>query len=408
MVFFRAPAPLPCFLLLEIRNIGSHRMKTSRLRVAIVLVGDIHRMSDMRVKYGAFFDSLTHRFEVADIHDASLRGLSRYWNALWTYHPSVAVWKEHFFKNVPAFKSRSLRTAAHLKSLKSQADVVLQIGALLNSGCGKDCLPLVLYTDNTTRITSRRPESGRLALSQRETERWVAHERDLYQGVSRIAVRASLVRTSLVNDYGVDGDRISVVGGGVNFSPLPEPVIRSHQSPPTVLFIGEGFHRKGGDLLLRAFAQARLHVPEARLRIVTRGPIPMGYSLENVDVFPPSWDRDVIAGHYRHADIFVLPSRLETWGDVLLEAMSFGIPCVGVRGQAMEDIIQHEVTGLLVDQSQTNDLAGALIRLLSQPGMRQRMGRTARTLVENEFTWDRVVDRLEPVLMAAANRPLQD
>ncbi len=116
----------------------------------------------------------------------------------------------------------------------------------------------------------------------------------------------------------------------------------------------------------------------------------------------------MIAGHYRRADIFVLPSRLETWGDVLLEAMAFGMPCVGVRGQAMEDIIQHEVTGLLVDQSQTNDLAGALIRLLSQPGMRQRMGQTARSLVEKEFTWDRVVDRLEPALMAAFHRPLQD
>jgi glycosyltransferase involved in cell wall biosynthesis len=217
-----------------------------------------------------------------------------------------------------------------------------------------------------------------------------------------------LVRTSLIEDYGVNGNRLSVVGGGVNFSPLPELVERPPEAPPTALFIGEEFHRKGGDLLLRAFAQARLHIPNVRLRIVTRDPIPMGYSLENVEIFPSSWDRNVIADHYRRADVFVLPSRLETWGDVLLEAMSFGIPCVGVRGQAMEDIIQHEATGLLVDQSQTNDLAGALIRLLSQPAMRKRMGQTARAVVEKDFTWDRVVDRLEPALIAAANRSLQD
>lgn len=383
-------------------------MKNHRLRVATVLVGDIHRMADMRVKYGALFDTLSRRFDVVDSYDATLRGFPRYWNALWTYHPSISVWKEHFFKNVPAFKFRSRQTKAHLKQFKSKADVVLQIGALLNSGCGKECLPLVIYTDNTTRITSRRPESGRLALSHHETERWVSYERELYHGASHIAVRANLVRTSLVNDYGVDGKRISVVGGGVNFSPLPEPVERPLDAPPTVLFIGEEFHRKGGDLLLRAFAQARVHVPNAKLRIVTRGPIPMGYSLENVDVFPSSWDREVIADHYRQADVFVLPSRLETWGDVLLEAMSFAVPCVGVRGQAMEDIIQHEATGLLVDQSQTNDLAGALIRLLSQTAMRKRMGQMARALVEKEFTWDRVVDRLEPALMAAANRSLQD
>lgn len=383
-------------------------MKNRRLRVAVVLVGNIHRMADMRVKYGVLFDALSRRFELVDIYDATLRGPSRYWNALRTYHPSLSVWKEHFFKNVPAFRYRSKQTKAHLKHFKSKADVVLQIGALLNSGCGKECLPLVIYTDNTTRITSRRPESGRLALSDRETERWVSCERELYHGASHIAVRANLVRTSLMDDYGVDGNRISVVGGGVNFSPLPELVERPPEAPPTVLFIGEEFHRKGGDLLLRAFAQARLHIPNARLRIVTRDPIPMGYSLESVEIFPSSWDRNVIADHYRQADLFVLPSRLETWGDVLLEAMSFGIPCVGVRGQAMEDIIQHEATGLLVDQSQTNDLAGALIRLLSQPVMRKRMGQTARAVVEKDYTWDRVVDRLEPALMAAANRSKQD
>lgn len=382
-------------------------MTDRKLRLATVLVGDIHHMPDMRVKYGAFFEALSRRFEVVDIFDASLRGFSRYWIALRTYHPSVSVWKEHFFKNVPAFKARSRRTVNHLKGLRSKADVVLQIGALQNSGCNKDCPPLVVYTDNTTRITTRHPNGKRLALSPRELERWIALEQNLYKGASQLAVRAELVRNSLMGEYGVDGERISVIGGGVNFSHLPGPVSRSHDSPPTVLFIGEGFHRKGGDLLLHAFAQARVHIPDARLWIVTRDPVPQEYSLENVEVFPPSWDRNVIADYYRRADVFVLPSRLETWGDVLLEAMSFGLPCVGVRGQAMEDIIQHENTGLLVGQSQTNDLAGALIRLLSQPELRQRMGQSARALVERQFTWDRVVERLEPALMAA-NRRAQD
>jgi glycosyltransferase involved in cell wall biosynthesis len=383
-------------------------MTDRKVRVAITLVGDIQRMPDARVKYGALIDTLARRFEVVGIFDASLRGWPRYWNGLCTYRPSLAVWKEHFFKNVPAFEARSRQVGRRLAKLKPRADVILQIGALFNSNWDGNSPPLVIYTDNTTRITSRRPDGGRLALSQPELERWLMREQDLYRGASHIAVRAKLVRTSLIEDYGVDAERISVIGGGVNFSPLPGPVSRSLESPPTVLFIGEEFHRKGGDLLLRAFAQARLHVPEARLRIVTRDPIPTGYSLENVEVFPPSWDRAVIAGHYRSADMFILPSRLETWGDVLLEAMSFGLPCVGMHGQAMEDIIRHEATGLLVEQSQTNELAGALIRLLSQPGTRQRMGQTARALVESEFTWDRVVDRLEPALRAAVNRPTQD
>ncbi len=383
-------------------------MKERKIRIAAVMVGDIHRMSDMRVKYGAFFEALSSRFEVVDIFNASLRGLLRYWNALCTFRPSVATWKEHFFKNVPAFQLRSRRVQGHLAHFKSQADVVLQIGALFNSGFGKKSLPLVVYTDNTSYITSRRPEGRRLVLSPREFERWTAREQDLYRGASQIAVRSSVVRNSLIEEYGVDSKRVSVIGGGVNFSPLPGPVSRSLETPPTVLFIGEEFYRKGGDLLLRAFAQARLHIPDARLCIVTRDHIPAGYSMENVQVCPPSWDRAVIADYYRRADVFVLPSRLETWGDVLLEAMSFGLPCVGVRGQAMEDIIQHNVTGLLVDQNQTGELTGALIRLLSQPNLRREMGDAARELVKRQFTWDRVVERLEPAMVSAANRRAQE
>lgn len=383
-------------------------MKDRKLRIAAVMVGDIHRMSDMRVKYGAFFEALSRRFEVVDIFDASLRGLLRYWNALGTFRPSVAAWKEHFFKNVPAFQFRSRRVQDHLAQFKSQADVVLQIGALFNSGFGKKSLPLVVYTDNTSYITSRRPEGGRLVLSPREFGRWTAREQDLYRGASQIAVRSSVVRNSLIEEYGVDRKRVSVIGGGVNFSPLPGPVSRLPETPPTVLFIGEEFYRKGGDLLLRAFAQARLHIPDARLCIVTRDHIPAGYSMENVQVCPPSWDRAVIADYYRRADVFVLPSRLETWGDVLLEAMSFGLPCVGVRGQAMEDIIQHNVTGLLVDQNQTGELTGALIRLLGQPSLRHEMGDAARELVKRQFTWARVVEHLEPAMISAANRQAQE
>ena len=371
---------------------------SSPIRITGILVGDIRRMPDMRVKYGLFFEALARRFDVVDIIDASLRGVPRYWNALTTFSPSVSIWKERFFKNVPAFQMRSRLAVRALEKLKDKTDVVLQVGALLNPCAAEWSLPLAIYTDNTTRISARHPGGRRVGLSPHELDKWLEHEKRLYRAADHIFVRAEVVKASLVEEYGVYSSTISVVGGGVNFAPLPVSVERNPDRPPTILFIGEGFYRKGGDLLLRAFAQARTQVPEARLLIVTRDPMPEGYSLENVEVHPVTWQREVIAEYYRRADIFVLPSRLETWGDVLLEAMAFGLPCVGVQGQAMEDIIQHEVTGLLVSHTQTNSLAGALIRLLTQPRLREQMGRAARSLVESQFKWDSVVQRLEPAL----------
>ncbi|RME88071.1 MAG: glycosyltransferase [Anaerolineae bacterium] len=90
----------------------------------------------------------------------------------------------------------------------------------------------------------------------------------------------------------------------------------------------------------------------------------------------------------------ILGPGQETWGDVLLEAMAFGLPCVGVFGQAMEEIIRHEETGLLVPPEDSDALAKALARLLSQPALRQRMGEAARQRVAREFTWARVVERI--------------
>ena len=101
-------------------------------------------------------------------------------------------------------------------------------------------------------------------------------------------------------------------------------MLRTQKEKPTALFIGQDFHRKGGDLLLSAFAQVRQHVPQARLLCLTKGPIPAELPLDGVEVFEAEWDRDLVKQLYHQADLFVLPSRLETWGDVLLEAMAYG------------------------------------------------------------------------------------
>jgi glycosyltransferase involved in cell wall biosynthesis len=377
---------------------------SGRLRVAGVLVGDMDHQPDMRAKYGGFFEALGRHFELVEIYDASLRGFGRYLNALRTFNPSVPYWKEHFFKNVPAFQTRSRRLASHLRRMHNQVDVVLQLGALFDATWDDSVLPVVVYTDNTTRISARYPDSGRTPLKPDELARWLVYESQFYHRSSHVCVRADIVRRSLIQDYGLPGERISVVGGGVNFTSIPNPLGVGANGPPTALFIGKDFYRKGGDLVLHSFAQARSQVPDARLIMVTEKTIPSGLPLDGVHILPPTWQRDVIENLYCQADVLILPSRLETWGDVLLEAMAFGLPCIGVQGQAMEEIIRHGKTGLLVPPGQPQALASALTQLLAQPELRRRMGQAARAHVTREFTWERVVERIAPWIDVAARR----
>jgi glycosyltransferase involved in cell wall biosynthesis len=132
--------------------------------------------------------------------------------------------------------------------------------------------------------------------------------------------------------------------------------------------------------------------------MVTGGPVSPITDLSGVEIIPPTWDRAAIAGLYEQADIFVLPSRLETWGDVLLEAMAYGMPCVGVRGQVMEEIIGHAVDGWLVDPEDPVALAKGIARLVDEERFRLQCGQSARAKVERQFTWDIVAGRIAGVI----------
>ncbi|TLM77142.1 MAG: glycosyltransferase family 4 protein, partial [Actinobacteria bacterium] len=311
----------------------------------VTLIGDVDNEPFARVKYGHLLDALRRSFAV-DACDATLRGLPRLFNALLAFAPQRRRWKERFYQNLPAFELRSAGVARALLKRAGAVDLVLQIGVLYDACRGT--IPAVIYTDYTAVLAGRRPELGRSPLTPDERRRWIALEGAAFQRAAHVCTRSEFVRASLVDDYGIPPDRVTAVGGGVNLAPLPVLVPRPANAAPTALFIGKDFYRKGGDLLLSAFAEVRRQLPRAQLLMLTEGPIPADLDLGGVEIIPPTWDRTLIQSLYRRADCFVLPSRLETWGDVLLEAMAFGLPCIGVTGEGMGELIADQHTGLLV------------------------------------------------------------
>lgn len=375
-------------------------MVASSPRVVVALAGAVNRTGDAAVKYGGLLAALSRHFQLAGVIDATLSGPARWLHAIRSYHPERARWRERFHKNVPAFVARSHQVARAIQRSAGPPDVVLQVGGLFDATQAR--VPVIIYTDYTARLSAHRPEAGRAPLTGRDREEWFRVEGAAYHRAAHVATRSTAVGASLMDDYGLPAARITAVGGGVNFPELPAPVDRTASGSPRALFIGKDFFRKGGDRLLRAFDEARRRVPDARLTLVTHGPIDPGLALAGVDVMAPTWDRAAVAAWYREADVFVLPSRLETWGDVLLEAMAFGLPCVGVAGQAMAEIIGHGETGYLVAEEDTAALSSALVDLLSDAALRRRFGAAGRQRVEQHFTWDRVVERLAPHMVAAA------
>lgn len=93
---------------------------------------------------------------------------------------------------------------------------------------------------------------------------------------------------------------------------------------------------------------------------------------------------------YAAADLVVLPSLKEATSIAALEAMASSRPVVASNVGGLPYIIEHEKSGLLVPPADPAVLAGAILRLLDAPGLRQALGHAARRRVEEKFTWDHI------------------
>ena len=113
-------------------------------------------------------------------------------------------------------------------------------------------------------------------------------------------------------------------------------------------------------------------------------------------------DDDQLDTLYRQCRFFVMPSRDEGFGLVFLEAMRAGKPCIGGRGAASE-IIEHGVTGLIVDPDSRPELLAAIERLYNEPDTCRHMGEAGRHRFLSTFTNDCFQARLRKAL---GRRPL--
>jgi glycosyltransferase involved in cell wall biosynthesis len=103
-------------------------------------------------------------------------------------------------------------------------------------------------------------------------------------------------------------------------------------------------------------------------------------------------------------DVVVVPSLGEPFGNVNLEAMALSKPVVAFDSGGNPEVVVHGETGLLASAGNADKMADMIVRLLSDPALRGRMGSAGRRRVEQEFGIDRFVNGLLAVYDAALGR----
>jgi glycosyltransferase involved in cell wall biosynthesis len=103
---------------------------------------------------------------------------------------------------------------------------------------------------------------------------------------------------------------------------------------------------------------------------------------------------DELPQWYREADLFVLPSVYETFGIPLIEAMACGTAVLATRTGGVPEIVQDEVSGLLVEPGDVEQLAKGIGRLMQDDVLRQQMGQRGRKRAMERFSWNTTVQPL--------------
>jgi glycosyltransferase involved in cell wall biosynthesis len=150
---------------------------------------------------------------------------------------------------------------------------------------------------------------------------------------------------------------------------------------------------------LRIAARIRQKMPEAEFLLAGDGPLRQELEREAQDLGLGSSVvflgdcRDITAVH-ASMDVAVLTSDSESLSNVILEAMAAGLPVVAYRGGGNPELI-NEKRGVLAAAGNEGEFADAVLRLLSQPALREQLGRSARQFVEENFALERVRDRYQ-------------
>lgn len=209
-------------------------------------------------------------------------------------------------------------------------------------------------------------------------------------------------------DMGLSDDKLAIVRNGVM---IPEKESARKTEPQgenrclTILFLNRIDIPKGIKELLEAAEMICCKDPNVNFRIV--GPASdchsqIMHTLKEKNLLPRIRIKEPVEGQqktkeYMQADIYVLPSHLEALPIGLLEAMSYGLPCIVTTVGAIPEIVKDGINGLLVPPKDVQTLYEALQRLIGDSKLRGNLGSNARNTILKQYTWQHTLQVLKTV-----------
>jgi len=241
----------------------------------------------------------------------------------------------------------------------------------------------------------------------------------IYNGAATIIANSRNTKRLLL-EIGVHKDKIHIIHPGVDAEWFRAEgkaglaIRRRHGLGicPVLLTVGRLQRRKGQDMVIKALPRIQKNFPSVKYVIVGIGDeeaylrrLTYEVGVSDSVIFAGQVPDIEMAAYYAACDLFVMPNRqidedIEGFGIAYLEAAAMSKPAIGGKNGGAVEAILDGVTGLRVDGDQIEDIAAAVILLLSDSEKARMMGENGRRRVEEEFSWEKILFKTR--LLAAA------
>ncbi|AGX43822.1 glycosyltransferase family 4 protein [Clostridium saccharobutylicum] len=218
-----------------------------------------------------------------------------------------------------------------------------------------------------------------------------------YNNIHGIFTMGKWLANNLVEYSKIPKEKVHWVGGGINLNikkvkPFPK-------SKNKILFVGRDFFRKGGDLVYKAFKVLKRYLPNVELYVAGPKEWPLKDKDDNLR-FLGEINSDELSDYFNLCDIFCMPSRFEAYGLVFIEALVYGLPCIGRNNFEMKEFIKEGYNGYLIENDDIEQLAIKMYQLLNNDDIKSNVV-TNRNKYIKEYSWDTVADRIINIINKA-------
>lgn len=236
--------------------------------------------------------------------------------------------------------------------------------------------------------------SGFYQFKESDIKKRADMQQEYYKRCKGIFTMGEWCKEDIINRCGISPDKVHAVGGGINLDVnLIKPMNRMNNK---ILFVGKDFKRKGGYIVYEAFKLLRREIQNLELYVAGPNSDPIDSPI-NGYYYMGYCDYKQLSTLFNKCDIFYMPSYFEAYGLVFIEALCYGLPCIGRNVYEMPYFIKEGENGYLLHNDNPHELSLLIRKLINDKQIKQNV-LSQRDEYIKEYSWDNVALKIANII----------